>query len=254
MKTKLKIWVLVILILIAFSFDEEDNNLNDKYNIETGYARGKVVDTEGDPIAGAKIYLYNTEFKDSYLQATTKKDGTYKIKLHTGSWVAYACFKKEYNGETYSIQLYPDNNDSLSEEGGIRNFRWRLARTDPENEAYFYGGQLTVLTVDRFEDDYEDIELIFNPVGLLIDGSKGRKFRLKYGDPHWEEYGYIKDIPIGRYMLTAVLKKDSAEIPLSIQNWYTKGDFVSTFQLDFIPDNSMFEPVPEAAIDIAYNF
>src|SRR5690606_11067710 len=141
---------------------------------ETGYLTGKVVDTYGNPIAGARIYLDNTEFHDAYLEATTKKDGTYKIKVYEGEWVAYASFKKEYNGAVYNIPLQADNADSFSKEGAVRNFHWVIAVSNPYDEHHFYGGQLTVLTVDRFEAAYRDIELIFKPVGPLIDGSEGR--------------------------------------------------------------------------------
>src|SRR5690606_39444115 len=59
--------------------------------------------------------LFRSPFYDSYLTGTTDENGNYKIKVFQGAWVAYANFKKEYNGKTYSIQAYPDNTDPISE-------------------------------------------------------------------------------------------------------------------------------------------
>src|SRR5690606_497647 len=219
---------------------------------EKGYATGKVVDGKGNPIAGAKIFLDNSAFHDSYINGMTNSEGAYKIKVHPGAWVAYANFKKEYNGKTYSIQAFPDNSESFSEEGAERNFTWKLEGIDPDNDSYFYGGRVTVHTDNDFNEDYRDIELTFTPSGPLIDGSQGKALVLKPGERYWEEYGYIEDIPVGRYNVTAAAKKTGHTKPLRIQNWHTKGDFVSEFQLDFIPDKSEFRPRTTAAIVVGY--
>src|SRR3546814_8576762 len=83
---------------------------------EGGYATGKVVDTQGNPIAGAKILLDGTVFHNSYIHGSTGEDGNYRIKAQPGAWMAYASFKKPYNGQTYSLDLHPDNSDSFSDD------------------------------------------------------------------------------------------------------------------------------------------
>src|SRR5690606_23362562 len=114
------------LLLVAAAVVSCGKSDKQPQGAEKGYITGKAVDRQGNPIAGAKIYLDNAPFYDSYLTGTTDKDGTYKIKVHQGAWAAYASFKKEYHGQTYSLQLYPDNTDPISEEGGVRNFTWEL--------------------------------------------------------------------------------------------------------------------------------
>ncbi len=246
-----KIGIMFLAAATLISCSKDDGNNNGEPKAEKGYATGKVVDGKGNPIAGAKIYLDNEPFYDSYLTGTTDENGNYKIKVFQGAWVAYANFKKEYNGKTYSVQAYPDNTDPISEDGGVRNFTWKLEGVDPDDD-YFYGGRVTVHSANNFYEDDKDIELVFTPSGPLIDGSEGKKLVLRYGEHYWEKYGYIEDIPVGRYIVTAVLKKSGGDIPLTIQNWHTKDDFVSDFQLDFIPDRSDFRPVTKAAIVIGY--
>lgn len=244
-------WLLFIATVLN-SCSKDSENPDGEPKAEKGYTTGKVVDGQGKPIAGAAIYLDNAAFHDSYIKGTTKEDGSYKIKVHMGAWVAYANFKKEYNGKTYSIQAYPDNTDSFTEDGAVRNFTWKLEGIDPDDDSYFYGGRVTVHSANDFWENDEDIELTFTPSGPLIDGSKGKTLVLRYGERYWEKYGYIEDIPVGRYMVTAVLKKSGSDVPLKVQNWHTKGDFVREFQLDFIPDNSDFRPRTAASIVIGY--
>lgn len=251
MKTTNRLWIIAVLLLSVMSCSKDSES--SEPNNEKGYATGKVVDGQGKPIAGAKIYLDNAPFHDSFIDGSTGEDGIYKIKVYQGAWKAYASFKREYNGKTYSIQLYPDNTNSFSEEGAVRNFTWKLEGIDPDNEHYFYGGQVTVSSDIGFYEDYEDIELTFTPSGPLIDGSEGKTIVLRYGERYWEEYYYIKDIPVGRYMVTAILKKSGGNVPLKIQNWHTKGDFVSELQLDFIPDNSDFRSTSEVSIVIGHD-
>ena len=250
MKAINRFWMIGLLLLsiLACSKDKESGEPKE----EKGYVTGKVVDTQGNPIAGAKIVLENTVFYSSYINVSTNAQGVYKTKVSEGAWWTTATFKKEYNGKTYTLPLSPDGTDSFTDEGGIRNFTWKLEGRDPGNEHYFYGGQVTVSSDIGFYEDQEDIEVTFTPNGSLIDGSEGKTLTLRQGERYWEEYSYIKDIPVGRYMVSAVLKKAGGDVPLKIQNWHTKGDFVSELQLDFIPDDT-FRPVTEASIVIGHD-
>ncbi|MGY0799656.1 carboxypeptidase-like regulatory domain-containing protein [Lysobacter sp. A286] len=205
---------------------------------EDGYATGKVVDAQGKPIAGARILLDNTVFYASYIKGSTKEDGTYRIKAQPGAWRAYASFKKTYNGKTYSLDLHPDTIDSFDDTGAVRNFVWKLEGREPENEYNYYGGLVTVFQDTDFYDDMEDVELTLTPSGPLIDGSEGKTLVLQQGDHYWVQFGYLQDIPIGRYTVTAILKGEDGPRPLRIQDWHTDGDFKSELQLDFIPEPS----------------
>src|SRR3546814_11710318 len=65
----------------------------------------------------------------------------------------------------------------------------------------------------------EDVELTLTPSGPLIDGSEGKTLVLRQGDHYWVQFGYLEDIPIGRYTVTAILKNKDGPRPLRIQDW-----------------------------------
>ncbi len=239
------------LLFTACSDSDEGNNSTDT---EAGYAKGIVLDTQGNPIAGAYLYLQNTTFYNSYINGSTSEDGTYKYQISAGYWKVFSSFNKEYNGQTYSLQLYPDNTDTFSEEGAVRNFTWKLEGRDPDGSGYFYGGEIALsFHYDIPYEEEENIELTFTAIGSLIDGSQGNTITLKRGDHYWDynDY-YIEDIPIGRYRVTAVLNSENGNIPLRLRSWDTEDDFVSEFQLDFIPDTSTLRPKTKAFLTVGY--
>lgn len=203
--------------------------------LETGHATGKVVDTRGEPLAGARILLDNAIFHASYIDATTRDDGTYRIRVQPGAWKAHASFKQTYNGKTYTLELRPDNHDSFADEGAVRNFTWKLEGRTPGNDYGYYGGFIQLSTDIGFHEDMEAIELTLTPDGPLIDGSPGRTLRLRMGDHYWVDRYQIEDVPIGRYVVTATLESDDGPRPLKIQDWHARGDFEPAFQLDFLP-------------------
>ena len=119
---------------------------------ETGYATGLVMDTNGKPVAGARILLDNTVFYASYINGSTGADGTYRLKVQPGAWRAYATIQKEYNGRTYSLDLHPDSADSFDDSGAVRNFTWKLEGRKPDNNWGYYGGLVKVFDETRFHE------------------------------------------------------------------------------------------------------
>lgn len=233
-KPKKSIAVLACLMLWGLSACEK-SEATDSAEPRAGYATGTVVDTQGKPIAGAKILLDNSVFYNSYIHGSTGEDGTYRIKAQPGAWMAEASFKKTYNGQTYELELYPDKSDSFDDEGAVRNFTWKLEGRTPLNEYGYYGGLIQLDTDLGFYEDLENIELTLTPIGPLIDGSPGKTLRLRLEDHYWVQAGLIEDVPIGRYKVTAVLTNDDGSRPLRIQDRHTRGDFQREFQLDFMP-------------------
>jgi hypothetical protein len=230
----------------------EGSAATDMAGPESGYVTGKVVDTRGEPIAGADILLDSTVFHSSYIRGSTGKDGTYRLKAQPGAWMAYAHFKKTYNGRTYTLELHPESSDSFDDEGSVRNFTWKLEGRSPLNEYRYYGGFILVHTANDFYEDQEKIELTLTPIGPLIDGSEGKPLRLRMGDRYWVQLGHLEDIPIGRYMVTAILESDEGSRQLRIQDRHTSGDFEQEFQLDFLPVSSATPGANSAAIVLGY--
>lgn len=235
MKLNIKILTIGMLMFMTTSCTAHDQA--DKLEAEKGYASGKVIDSEGNPISGVEIVIENSILYASYIKGSTKADGTYKIKMQPGAWYAHAYLKKNYNGKDYKLELHSDNAETFSEDGAVRNFTWKLEGRTPRSDYGFYGGFIQ-LSSDFGFYDIEDVELTLTPIGPLIDGSAGKTLKLRVGDHYWVQRYQIEDIPIGRYSVKAISKKDNKEQPLKIQNWFTKDDFVSDFQLDFIPNPS----------------
>lgn len=202
---------------------------------EEGYATGKVTDSKGLPISNARVVLDNTVLYASYIHGTSDKFGTYRIKALPGSWRTFAYVDKIYNGQVYSMELFPDGIDAFNEEGAVRNFTWKLEGDMPWEAEAYYGGTVLLSTDYGFYEDEKDIEITLTPVGPQIDGSTGKTLLLKYGEKKWTHRNELWDIPIGRYKVTAKLKKEGKVIPLKIEDWYKRGGLVSEFQLDFIP-------------------
>lgn len=216
----------------------------------SGYATGTVVDTRGNPIAGAKILLDNTVFYASYINGSTAEDGTYRLKVQPGAWRAYASFHKEYNGRTYSLELHPDSIDSFDDDGAVRNFVWKLEGRKPDNDWGYYGGLVKVFNETGFYE-MPDVEITLVPDGPLIDGSQGSTLVLRPGDNYWRQLEYLEDIPIGRYAVTAVFMDGDARRPLKLRDGDAEVPLAGEMQLDFTPDSSG-SPGATASIAIGY--
>lgn len=203
---------------------------------EPGYVTGRVVDTRGQPVAGAKILLDNPVFYASYINGSTRDDGRYRIRVQPGAWRAQASLERDYHGRTYTLELHGEDTDSFDEEGAVRDFAWKLEGRTPRSRYGYYGGFIQLSSAIGFHDAFEDIELLLVPDGPLIDGSAGSTLRLRLGDHYWVDRFQVEDIPIGRYTVSATLSGNGRQRPLRIQDWHTQGDFVPRLQLDFLPE------------------
>lgn len=240
----------LLAALILATLSACDTAPGDTSRSESGYATGTVVDTRGNPIAGAKILLDNTVFYASYINGSTADDGTYRLKVQPGAWRAYASFQKEYNGRTYSLELHPDSIDSFDDNGAVRNFTWKLEGRKPDNDWGYYGGLVKVFNETGFYE-MQDVEITLAPDGPLIDGSAGSTLVLRPSDNYWRQLAYLEDIPIGRYTVTAALLDGDTRQPLKLRDWDAKGDPAAELQLDFTPDTSG-SPGATASIAIGY--
>jgi hypothetical protein len=214
---------------------EPDNGDFDK--AKPGYTVGKAVDARGKPIEGVTILLDDLQWYNRHLSGTTDKNGNYRIKNENGTWKALAEIKRTYNGIGYRLRLKPDNiNAYAGEEGAVRHFQWNLSGEDPDNAGTFYGGSVSVnKDINSQIYDSENIEFTFTPVGELIDGSTGKTLRLRTGDPHTAHYGYLSDVPIGRYKITAVYKPTGQKLKVRNRNGTYTNDGAAT--LDFYGEN-----------------
>ncbi|AXY73532.1 carboxypeptidase regulatory-like domain-containing protein [Paraflavitalea soli] len=232
---------LMAVIILAFSCDKKASGEDDSGSSTDKVVKGKVTDTQGRPIKGATILIDNTLIYNSYLTGSTGDDGTYRIKLFTGSWQAYAEMNVTYQGKTYKIDLHPDNAQGFGGDGAIRNFQWKLTGDKSVPLTGDYGG--TIILDKQFGSsiyDSENIEFTLTPTGPLIDGSTGQVIKMKHGQPSTNNYGKLVDIPIGYYTMTAVYQSSTGNIPIKLRDkeHNRTGAFASSIQLYFEPTTS----------------
>ncbi|WP_300598441.1 carboxypeptidase-like regulatory domain-containing protein [Niabella sp.] len=200
---------------------------------ETGYATGKVVDTQGKPLSDVAITIENT-LTGTYVSyvGKTGADGTYKIKIgKVGTYHANAYLVKSYNGKSYRLPLHPDNDEVFSNAGAVRNFQWKLSGAMPEDG--YYGAHIELIGELGMDIDEQSIEYTLTPVGKLIDGSDGKVLTLHTGQPNTPAYNKLTDIPIGRYTLAAVYVKNGQRQPLRLKYTLGSSGYQSGLTIDF---------------------
>jgi hypothetical protein len=207
---------------------------------KSGYLVGKVTDPQGKPLARATIYTDNTLFKGRGAEVTTASDGTYQIQIpkDLGQWVSKGYILKQYNDRVYKMALAPENPDSFTaEEKPIRNFQWKLTGHVPDLSLdLYYGGTAELFRDPNVEglQDSENIEFTFTPVGSLIDGSTGKTLKLQASK---RNRNFIKDIPMGRYTISAHYKPTGEQI-LVADAWGDEIKYGPSVTLDFIGTES----------------
>lgn len=200
--------LLLAALLFAASCEKSDSvpGTDPETNNSRKYVQGKVTDTKGNPIAGARIVVDNTIYYNSGTTGTTNANGNYKIPVASGSWRVYAEIDRIFNGKNFTkLELHPDKDNSFAgAEGATVNFQWKLQGEKPAPLVGFYGGTAYLYPGSETEiRDSENIEFTFTPVGNLIDGNSGSVIVRKGGQPLTSTYSQVPDIPIGKYTVTA---------------------------------------------------
>ncbi|GAB3331114.1 hypothetical protein GCM10027299_36640 [Larkinella ripae] len=202
---------------------------------QSGYLTGHVIDPQGKPLPRATVYIDNTVIKGHGAEVNTGSDGNYKMQLvkDLGQWIARGFILKQYNDRVYKIQLEPENPDSFAEnEKPVRNFQWRLTGHVPDLSLDLYYGGTAELHRDpnAYELEINKIEFTFKPVGPLIDGSTGKTLKLQTRKTYDD---FIRDIPIGRYTVTAVYKPTGESLRL-IDSFGDDYNYQESVTLDFL--------------------
>lgn len=212
--------------------------------VQPGIAKGLVVDTQGRPLAGAKVAVCSTVYAYSCIDQTTAADGTYSMSLTPlNSWDATSSLTTVYNGRAYCLDLHPGNPDHFgSDVGAIRNFDWRLTGLIPGNETMptyansYYGAALSVSSGDFNSTlDIQFVQVTFAPQGPLVDGTAGTT--LTKSAANWHELG-IGGIPLGRYTVSATyVQPGTANRALLVGTTYGAA-YSPSAVIDFDPDSS----------------
>lgn len=179
--------------------------------VEPGIVKGRVTDAQGKPIEGAEVVADNQLIYNSNGAAVTDANGYYRIPLgmRAATWHVSAKINRPYNGNTYTFDLVPDNDNPFTgNDGAIRNFTWNASGTKPEG-CYSCRGRVLFYMMDLtnpkdpalLPPDREDVEITLTPDGPLVDGSPGQVIK-GHGTNSPDGFG-IQDVPLGRYTIQA---------------------------------------------------
>lgn len=223
------------IILVSCSC-KKDNNTGSEF--QKGYATGHIQDAKGQPIKGASVVANNTLIGSNNPAGVTDDNGNYRIQLPiVGTYHTSATIQKEFNGKKYTLDLRPNTEDEFSNEGAVRNFEWRLSGQKEHEEEGYYGATMVINTEIGSEIiDNSQIEFKLVPQGKLIDGSDGLTLIMKGGQPYTQDYGAVKDIPLGRYLVTAIFKSGSGNVPVKLRRLFSYDDpYTASVIVNFEP-------------------
>jgi hypothetical protein len=227
----------VLLSFCACEKDDENNPDPGGDDPQKGFVTGKVTDSEGRGMEGIQVYFDNTVYYNSGFSTTTGPGGAYSSEIpYAGAYRAYAEMRHTYNDRVFEIEFHPENFDSFNDGGAVRNFQWKLTGEKPSNPGTYYGGEIWI-NPDPESNIYdrENVQLTLTPVGPLIDGSAGQTLQRSCGAPLTDWYAKIKDVPIGRYEITAVHLPTGT--PLKLREFYPE-PYQDAITLDFYGEDS----------------
>ncbi len=173
---------------------------------------GRALNTQGQPLAGAVIYVGGVDVAVTPRSSTTNADGRYVVDgfIEQFTYKAFGWLPMTYRGKDFCLRLAPEQASGyepfLARDGAVRDFRWRLqgrmedSTFNPNEDGAYYGGTLRIFP-EFADDDYTgSIELQLTPTGPLIDGSQGQPLTrtVELSGLH-----YALDIPVGPYTVTA---------------------------------------------------
>lgn len=183
--------------------------------VQPASVTGVALDTQGRPIAGAKVWT-EPALTTGLVEVSTDSSGIYSVTdLPDVPYYAKAWTEVDFGGERFCMRLgmpSPSDYNSFSPAAGVvRNFQWQLSGVIEDLRDYdgYFGGEIRLF----IEGDMKggDVELTFTPTGPLIDGSTGQTVT-KMIDVTQDLMVY--DIPVGNYSVTSVLLENGTRTPL----------------------------------------
>ncbi|WP_052351757.1 carboxypeptidase-like regulatory domain-containing protein [Deinococcus pimensis] len=200
---------------------------------------GTVTNSAGQGVPGARVHAGNTLFYNDNVLGTSDASGRYCLTVPGGSWLPGGQVTREYHGQTFTFDLAPNDPAPFAGSAGARrDFRWVL--TGPRPDGGTYGGTVTVYA-DFFDPELHarltDVELTLTPDGPIVDGSAGRAVTARLGSTQEGQEG-LRDVPIGRYRVTARFAPNGATpAPMTVKVRNT-GEFAPSVTADFRQNGS----------------
>lgn len=203
-----------------------------------GVVQGIARDAQGQPIAGALIWIQPAE-TTGLVKVTTGADGRYRTKVYPKlPYYAAGWHWVQYRGKELCLRLAPENPDGneafVPEQGVVRNFIWKIQGPIGHSGDGYYGGEVRPFFAGIKVGDV--IEYTLTPDGPLADGSGGQTIVRKHD---WEDFLW-QDIPVGAYRVSAVrIEADGSRTGLKIGAKGSGVEMGDTALLEFkSPDGS----------------
>ncbi|WP_224999658.1 carboxypeptidase-like regulatory domain-containing protein [Cesiribacter sp. SM1] len=193
--------------------DETDPNppVEEPADTKAGTVSGSVVDSQGRPIAGARVRIENDW---SYYDVSTNAAGKYTSPtLPPGGFRAVAWATIPYQGQDYTLRMgMPQASDYDyfdAKNGVVRNFKWQISGPIPDREGAYFGATLELMSGtgsiwDERMNPGDNVYVTLKPTIPLIDGSIGevieRSFTIQSGNDTY----LLHDIPAGQYEISCI--------------------------------------------------
>jgi hypothetical protein len=217
-----------------------------------------VLDTNGQPIAGAKVRADNSALYGS-AEVTTDANGRYKLpKLEIGSWKIYAWKDVTYKGQVYQLRMGMDkatDYDAVSPgvNGVVKNFKWQLSGPipdrpqQPQSSSGYFGGALRFANMDQnfaFMPQGTEVTITLTPVAgtTRFDGSAAQVIRKTFtiGAANVINY-WLQDIPQAEYRITAESNLNGARRPIHLTESLSQGFAPAIENFYFRPTTKSYE-------------
>lgn len=229
---------------------------------------GTVRTADGRPLAGATIRVSGATgaARGTTVRTTSDRSGNYRVEVPPGDYDVDAFYDLAFDGQTYRELWLDRTNDGcgrqLSQAGIVRHFVLRLsgplrctANFDPNEPTSYAGGALHVTPGSL--PPTAKVRFTLTPIGPLADGSKGRTLTfertgtmLTRGGGRLGETGWLHDIPLGRYRVSADVTPSGGESRALVLRDNTGGAAATAIEISF-PARKMYPyGMQSAAISI----
>lgn len=181
---------------------------------------GTAVDTQGRPIAGARVWI-QPAITTGLVEVRTDANGRYMAEgLIDVPYVAKAWAFVEYGGRQICLRLgmpSPTDYDSfVATHGVVRDFVMQLTGPieDLRSLNEHFGGRLRVMYAPAYSSSGGRLEFSFTPAGPLIDGTTIAPFT-RILDPR--NTIDVNGVPVGPYRVSvALLGSDGSRRPIRL--------------------------------------
>jgi Carboxypeptidase regulatory-like domain len=186
-----------------------------------GTVSGRALDTKGKPIANAKIWVKPVVTTGLYSTRTDANGRYLATGLPPVGYRVLGWFEREYQGQRYCLRLgHPNATDYTPlnpANGATRDLVWRIQGriedTEPYSDTGYFGGSISIMSENYIPARNTTLEFTLVPTKPLIDGSSGKTLIRK---PNSE--GYILDVPVGVYKVTATMIENGSKKPVRLGN------------------------------------